>query len=73
MIARCLAVGVFTCMMALSSYGQRTLENLVSDASADWMFGKWQAETENGDTVSLNASWDLDKHVLFVLLIVVYV
>ena len=28
------------------------------------MFGQWQAQSENGDPVSLNVSWDLDKHVV---------
>jgi len=28
------------------------------------MFGQWQAPSENGDPVSLNVSWDLDKHVV---------
>ncbi len=64
MLTRYLAVGIFACLFALSSFAQPTLEKLVSDASAEWMFGKWQAETDNGDTVSLNASWDLDKHVV---------
>jgi hypothetical protein len=59
MIARYLAVGLFTCLLSFSAQAQRSLESLVTDASAEWMFGNWQAETDNGDTVSLKVSWDL--------------
>ena len=64
MIARYLAVGLFTCMASVSAHAQGSLESLVSEAKAEWMFGQWQAQSENGDSVSLNISWDLDKHVV---------
>ena len=64
MIARYLAVGLFACMASFSAYAQGSLESLVSEAKAEWMFGQWQAQSENGDPVSLNVSWDLDKHVV---------
>ena len=64
MIARYVAAGLFTCLLSFSASAQRSLESLVADANADWMFGTWQAETDNGDTVTLKVSWDLDKHVV---------
>lgn len=64
MIARSLAVGLLACTVAISAHAQRSLDNLVSEANAEWMFGKWQAETENGETVTLNVSWELDKHAV---------
>ena len=64
MIVRHLGVGLLACLVSFSALAQRSLENLVSDADAEWMFGKWQAQTDNGDAVSLNVSWDLDKHVV---------
>ncbi len=64
MIARKLASCAAAFVLAASASAQGSLENLVSDAKADWMFGKWQAETENGDKVTLNVSWDLEKHVV---------
>ncbi len=64
MIARNAAVAVLAGLLSCSAYAQGSLEKLVSDASAEWMFGQWGAQTENGDTVSLNVSWDLDKHVV---------
>jgi hypothetical protein len=64
MIARYLAVGVCACMVSLVAHAQNSLSSLVSDASAEWMFGQWQAQTDNGDTATLNVSWDLEKHVI---------
>jgi hypothetical protein len=64
MIARYLAVGLLACMASLSAHAQNSLESLVSEAKADWMFGKWQAQSESGDGITLTISWDLDKHVV---------
>ena len=64
MIVRYLAVGLFACLLSFCAQAQRSLESLVTDAEAEWMFGKWQAQTENGDAVTLNVSWDLEKHVV---------
>jgi hypothetical protein len=63
MIARHLATCAVASILAFSACAQNSLESLVSDARAEWMFTKWQAETENGDKVTLNVSWDLEKHV----------
>ena len=64
MIVRYMGVGLLSCLVSFTALAQRSLENMVSDADAEWMFGKWQAQTENGDPVMLNVSWDLDKHVI---------
>ena len=64
MIARLFSVGLVAGMACLSVSAQQTLSDLVKDAKADWMFGQWEAVTDNGDTVRLNISWDLDKHVV---------
>jgi hypothetical protein len=64
MIARHLTACAFASMLSLSACAQGSLESFVSEAKADWMFGKWQAETDNGDKVTLNVSWDLEKHVV---------
>jgi hypothetical protein len=62
MIARCLAAGMLACVLSFSASAQ-SLEGLVGEASAEWMFGKWQTQTDNGETVTLNLTWDLDKKV----------
>ena len=63
MIARYLAVGLCAGMVSLSTYAQSSLASMVSQESMEWMFGQWQAQSENGETVTLNVQWDLDKHV----------
>ena len=64
MIVRYIAVGLFACMVAFTTQAQRSLDSLVSEAGAEWMFGQWQAQSDNGDTVTLTVSWDLEKHVV---------
>jgi hypothetical protein len=63
MIARSLAVGLFLWLSGFGLVAQQSLPDLVRDANADWMFGRWEAQTDNG-TVSLNISWELDKHAV---------
>ena len=63
MIIRYLGIGLVAGLVSFTAQAQRSLESMVSDAEADWMFGKWEAQTDNGDPVALNVSWDLDKHV----------
>jgi hypothetical protein len=64
MTARSLAALLLACLASLSAQAQQSLAELVTEAKADWMFGQWEAQTDNGDTVRLNVSWDLDKHVV---------
>lgn len=64
MIIRYLSVAAMACLVCVSAQAQPSLQNLVGEANAEWMFGNWQAETENGDSVTLNVTWDLDKHVV---------
>ena len=64
MIARHLAACAVASILSCSAFAQGSLESLVSQANADWMFTKWQAETDGGDKVTLNISWDLEKHVV---------
>ena len=64
MMARYLTAFWLACLASLSAQAQQSLAELVTEAKADWMFGQWEAQTDNGDTVRLNVSWDLDKHVV---------
>ncbi len=63
MIARNVAIGLFACWVSFSALAQRSLESLVSEAGADWMFGQWQGTWEMGEYITLSLSWDLEKHV----------
>jgi hypothetical protein len=64
MMARYLAAGVLAVLTSLGAQAQQSLADLVTEAKADWMFGAWEAQTDNGDSVRLNVSWDLEKHVV---------
>lgn len=63
MIARHVAIGVLACIASLGIQAQQSLADLVSDARADWMFTKWEAQDDQGRTVGIEVSWDLDKKV----------
>lgn len=64
MIAHHVAIGLFACMVSFSAQAQRSLESLVSEAKAEWMFGQWQSALPNGESLTLNISWDLEKHIV---------
>jgi hypothetical protein len=63
MFARILALGLFVTSAWLNAQAQQKLADLVSEARAEWMFGKWEASTDDGTTVQLTVSWDLEKNV----------
>jgi hypothetical protein len=64
MITRSVLIGLLAGLVSLAAHAQPSLQNLVSEANAEWMFGQWQGQTDNGDTATLNVSWDLQKHVI---------
>src|SRR5262249_36585927 len=64
MIARYFAVGLCTCLVSLGAIAQQTMADLVAEANAEWMFGQWEAQTDSGEPVKLNVSWDLEKRVV---------
>lgn len=64
MIIRSIAVGLMASMLAFSASAQQSLQDLVSEANAEWMFGRWQATTDSGDSVTMEVQWDLEKHVI---------
>jgi hypothetical protein len=64
MFARYIAIAAAACMISFSVQAQQTLEELVNEARAGWMFGAWKAQSDRGETVSLDISWDLAKNVV---------
>lgn len=64
MITRYAALALLACGLTTTAVAQDTLQDLVTQARAEWMFGRWQGESENGDKVDLTVSWDLEKHVV---------
>ena len=63
MMIRYLLIGLLACGAWVRAQAQQSLSDLVSQAKADWMFGQWEAQTENGGSLTLGISWDLDKHL----------
>lgn len=64
MIARYVVIGLLACTIPFAARAQRSLESLVSEAKAGWMFGQWQGTGEKGEVTTLSISWDLEKHVV---------
>jgi hypothetical protein len=43
---------------------QQKLGDLVSESGFDWLLGKWEAMTNEGEKVELEYKWELDKHLI---------
>lgn len=54
-------LGCFTTVLALA---QESLGDYVQQAKAEWMFGKWEAKSDQGDVIALQVTWDLGKTVV---------
>lgn len=63
MIARYISLGLLIGASWVGAYAQQNLADLVAEANAGWMMGKWEAQIDSG-TVTLEFAWDLDKHVV---------
>ena len=57
-------MALLACTTWVNAQAQQQLADLVSEAKAEWMLGKWEAQTDNGSTLVLGIAWDLDKHVV---------
>ena len=47
---------------------QQKLGDLVAEGGFDWIIGKWEATTDEGDKIELEYKWELDKHLVTMLL-----
>lgn len=63
MIYRFIAIGLLL-LAGWTGRAQTTLEDMVSQGNAEWMLGKWEGPADDGTTVMLNFSWDLNKRVV---------
>ena len=43
---------------------QQKLGDLVAEGGFEWMIGKWQATTDEGEQIELEYKWELDKHLI---------
>jgi hypothetical protein len=53
-------------VLATGANAQERLGDLVTDYGYGWLIGKWQATTDEGDTISFEYKWQLDKHAILV-------
>jgi len=61
-----LAVSAVLFILVGGANAQQKLGDLVTEGGFDWMIGKWQATTDQGDKVDLVYKWELDKHMVSV-------
>ena len=47
---------------------QQKLGDLVSEGGFDWLVGNWEATSNEGDKIELVYKWELDKHLMTMLL-----
>ncbi len=59
-----LAVAAILVILAAGARAQQKLGDLVTEGGFDWMIGRWQATTDQGDEVELVYKWELDKHLV---------
>ena len=62
-ISRFIAIGLLL-LAWVSAQAQTSLEDMVNQGNAAWMLGKWEGPADDGTTVMLIFSWDLNKHVV---------
>lgn len=47
---------------------QQKLGDFVSESGFDWIIGNWEATSDQGDKIELIYKWELDKHMVSMLL-----
>jgi len=58
-----LAVAVILAVSPVGAGAQGALGNLVSEGGFDWLIGKWQATTDEGQ-IQLEYKWELNKNLI---------
>ncbi|UCD50955.1 MAG: hypothetical protein JSW27_25955 [Phycisphaerales bacterium] len=62
----------FLCLVVLlaiataTAVAQESLGDLVAQGGYDWLIGKWVATTDEGDQLTYEQKWALDRHVILV-------
>jgi len=63
-----LAVAAIIVIATTGSNAQQKLGDLVTEGGFDWLIGNWEATSDEGDKVELVYKWELDKHLITMLL-----
>ena len=63
-----LLLGAIFVVWAGQANAQQSLGDLVTEAGLDWMIGRWVAKTDEGDKLQLTYRWQIEKHLVTILL-----
>jgi len=66
MNVRCVFVVLATIGVLATGGNAQKLGDLVAENGYEWLIGKWQATTDEGDTIQFEYKWQLDKHLIAV-------
>ena len=59
-----LAIATILLIATTGASAQQKLGDLVAEGGFDWMIGKWEANSDEGDKIELVYKWELDKHMV---------
>ena len=63
-----LAVAAIIVIATTGANAQQKLGDLVTEGGFDWLVGNWEATSDEGDKIELVYKWELDKHLMAMLL-----
>jgi hypothetical protein len=63
-----LAVAAILIIATTGANAQQKLGDLVAEGGFDWIIGNWEATSDEGDKIELVYKWELDKHMVSMLL-----
>jgi len=59
-----LAAAAILVILAAGASAQQKLGDLVTEGGFDWMIGRWQTTTDQGEKVDLVYKWELNKNLI---------
>lgn len=63
-----LAAAAILVITSTGASAQQKLGDLVAEGGYEWMIGKWEATTDEGEKLELEYKWELDKHLIIMKL-----
>ena len=63
-----LALAAILVIATTGANAQQKLGDFVSEGGFDWMIGNWEATSDQGDKIEFVYKWELDKHMVTMLL-----
>jgi hypothetical protein len=63
-----LAVAAILAIATTGANAQQKLGDFVAEGGFDWIIGSWEASSDQGDKIELVYKWELDKHMVSMLL-----